>query len=70
MREWASSYHFRFLCRTLDAELEAVLLSKATHFGLPADWVSRLDKLDPERRQVRRNASLALDAHKMHTIVL
>lgn len=40
------------LHRTLDAELEPVLLSKATHFGLPAEWVSRLDKLDPERRQV------------------
>lgn len=41
-----------FVCSTLDAELEAVLLSKATHFGLPPEWVSRLDKLDPERRQV------------------
>lgn len=40
--------------RTLDTELEAVLLSKAAQFGLPAEWVSRLDKLDPERRQVLR----------------
>ncbi len=38
----------------LDAELEAVLLSKAAQFGLPAEWVSRLDLLDPERRQVLR----------------
>ena len=40
--------------RTLDAELEAVLLSKAAQFGLPPEWVSRLDALDPERRQVLR----------------
>lgn len=38
--------------RVLDAELEAVLLSKAAQLGLPADWVSLLDELDPERRQV------------------
>ncbi|GFR40978.1 hypothetical protein Agub_g1643, partial [Astrephomene gubernaculifera] len=38
----------------LDAELEAVLLSKAAQFGLPDEWVSRLDQLDPERRQVLR----------------
>jgi hypothetical protein len=38
----------------LDAELEALLLSKAAQFGLPGAWVSRLDKLDPERRQVLR----------------
>lgn len=41
-------------CRALDAELEAVLLSKAAQFGLPPAWVSRLDELDPERRQVLR----------------
>jgi S1-C subfamily serine protease len=40
--------------RVLDAELEAVLLSKAAQFGLPAEWVSRLDRLDPERRQALR----------------
>jgi S1-C subfamily serine protease len=40
--------------RVLDAELEAVLLSKAAQFGLPAQWVSRLDQLDPERRQALR----------------
>lgn len=39
--------------RTLDAELEPVLLSKAAQFHLPGEWVSRLDRLDPERRQVR-----------------
>lgn len=38
--------------RVLDAELEAVLLSKAAQLGLPAEWVSLLDDLDPERRQV------------------
>ena len=37
----------------LDAELEPLLLSKAAQFGLPPDWVSRLDRLDGERRQVR-----------------
>ena len=42
------------LHRVLDAELEAVLLSKAAQFGLPAKWVSTLDKLDPDRRQVLR----------------
>lgn len=31
-----------------------MLLSKAAQFGLPAEWVSRLDLLDPERRQVLR----------------
>ncbi|GFH09071.1 PDZ domain-containing protein, partial [Haematococcus lacustris] len=36
---------------TLDAELEPLLLSKAAQFGLPASWVSRLDRRDPERRQ-------------------
>jgi len=40
--------------RVLDAELEAVLLSKAAQLGLPAEWVSLLDDLDPERRQVLR----------------
>lgn len=40
------------MCRTLDAELEPLLLSKAAQFHLPGEWVSRLDKLDPERRQV------------------
>jgi hypothetical protein len=38
--------------RTLDAELEPLLLSKAAQFNLPQEWVSQLDKLDPERRQV------------------
>jgi hypothetical protein len=38
----------------LDAELEAVLLSKAAQLGLPAEWVSLLDELDQERRQVLR----------------
>eukprot|EP00775_Hariotina_reticulata_P006275 gene6275-6514_t len=40
--------------RVLDAELEAVLLSKAAQLGLPAEWVSLLDELDQERRQVLR----------------
>jgi hypothetical protein len=48
--------------RTLDAELEAVLLSKAAQFGLPGEWVSRLDALDPERRQVLRVRSCVADS--------
>ncbi|KXZ56802.1 hypothetical protein GPECTOR_1g722 [Gonium pectorale] len=47
----------------LDAELEAVLLSKAAQFGLPAEWVSRLDQLDPERRQVLRVRSCVAQSH-------
>ena len=39
--------------RVLDAELEPLLLSKAAQFNLPGAWVSRLDRLDPERRQVQ-----------------
>ncbi len=38
--------------RVLDAELEPVLLSKAAKFGMPAEWVARLARLDPLRRQV------------------
>lgn len=38
----------------LEAELEAVLTSKATSFGLPAAWVARLTRIDPSRRQARR----------------
>ncbi len=48
----------------LDAELEAVLLSKAAQFGLPGEWVSRLDQLDPERRQVR--VAIRADLHADH----
>jgi hypothetical protein len=44
----------------LDAELEAVLLSKAAQLGLPAEWVSLLDDLDPERRQVGGVAAVVL----------
>ncbi|GIL73118.1 hypothetical protein Vretimale_4727 [Volvox reticuliferus] len=47
----------------LDAELEAVLLSKAAQFGLPAEWVTRLDQLDPERRQVLRVRSCVAQSH-------
>ncbi|PNW85316.1 hypothetical protein CHLRE_03g180650v5 [Chlamydomonas reinhardtii] len=47
----------------LDAELEAVLLSKAAQFGLPGEWVSRLDQLDPERRQVLRVRSCVAQSH-------
>ncbi len=46
-------------CRVLDAELEAVLLSKAAQFGLPAKWIQVLDNLDPDRRQVLRVRSTA-----------
>lgn len=49
-------------CRVLDAELEAVLLSKAAQLGLPAEWVSLLDDLDPERRQVLRVRSTTAES--------
>jgi hypothetical protein len=48
--------------RVLDAELEAVLLSKAAQLGLPAEWVSLLDDLDPERRQVLRVRSTTAES--------
>jgi len=41
--------------RTLNAEMECVPLAKAAHFGLPPDWVARLEDVDPERRQVSRH---------------
>ncbi|KAG2499918.1 hypothetical protein HYH03_002205 [Edaphochlamys debaryana] len=47
----------------LDAELEAVLLSKAAQFGLPSEWVTRLDQIDPERRQVLRVRSCVAQSH-------
>ncbi|KAL3161157.1 hypothetical protein ABBQ38_009528 [Trebouxia sp. C0009 RCD-2024] len=37
---------------TLDAELEPLVLSKASQHGLDPCWVTRLAKLDPQRRQV------------------
>lgn len=37
---------------TLDAELEPLILSKAAQHGLDPAWVTRLAKLDPQRRQV------------------
>lgn len=49
-------------CRVLDAELEAVLLSKAAQLGLPAEWVSLLDDCDPERRQVLRVRSATAES--------
>ena len=49
------------LFRVLDAELEALLLSKAAQFRLPAEWVTRLASLDPERRQVQLSSSMARD---------
>lgn len=49
-------------CRVLDAELEAVLLSKAAQLGLPAEWISLLDDLDPERRQVLRVRSTTAES--------
>lgn len=52
---WALPLRLR---RTLDAELEPVLLSKAAQFNLPADWITRLDQQDPERRQVGLRMSI------------
>ncbi|WIA19090.1 hypothetical protein OEZ85_003739 [Tetradesmus obliquus] len=49
--------------RVMDAELEAVLLSKAAQLGLPAEWVSLLDELDPERRQALRVRSTVANSH-------
>jgi hypothetical protein len=47
----------------MDAELEAVLLPKAAQLGLPSDWVSLLDDLDPERRQALRVRSTVANSH-------
>ncbi|KAF6255925.1 DegP-type protease [Scenedesmus sp. NREL 46B-D3] len=49
--------------RVMDAELEAVLLSKAAQLGLPSEWVSLLDDLDPERRQALRVRSTVANSH-------
>ena len=38
--------------RVLDAELEALTMSKAAAYGLPEAWVARLTRFDPVRRQV------------------
>ena len=38
--------------RVLDAELEALTMSKAASYGLPEAWVGRLTRFDPVRRQV------------------
>jgi hypothetical protein len=51
------------VCRVLDAELEALLLSKAAMHGLPVEWVSRLDRLDPERRQTLRVRNRVARSH-------
>ncbi len=37
--------------RVLDAELEALTMSKAAAYGLPESWVARLTRFDPVRRQ-------------------
>lgn len=39
------------------------MLSKAAQLGLPPGWVSRLDRLDPERRQVLRVRSCVANSH-------
>ena len=39
--------------RVLDAELEALTMSKAASYGLPEAWVGRLTRFDPVRRQVQ-----------------
>lgn len=53
----------------LDAELEAVPLAKALQYGLPREWVTRLEALDRERRQVGffplRFSLLLLTCHAM-----
>ncbi|KAK9843749.1 hypothetical protein WJX81_004878 [Elliptochloris bilobata] len=47
----------------LGAELEPLLLSRAAQHGLPREWVSRLTRLDPLRRQVLRVRSRAAGGH-------
>lgn len=47
---------------TLDAELEPLILSKAAQHGLDPAWVTRLARLDPQRRQVSL-CTLQADAH-------
>ncbi|GAB4820286.1 hypothetical protein N2152v2_007332 [Parachlorella kessleri] len=54
--------------RVLDAELEPLLLSKAAQFGLPSEWVLRLVKLDPERRQVLRVRSCTANSHAQQVL--
>jgi hypothetical protein len=53
----------------LDAELEAVLLSKAAQLGLPAEWVSLLDDCDPERRQVLRVRSTTAESDAARVLI-
>ncbi|KAL4420764.1 hypothetical protein ABPG75_010420 [Micractinium tetrahymenae] len=53
---------------TLDAELEPLLLSKAAQFGLPTEWISRLVRLDPERRQVLRVHSCVAGSHAQQVL--
>eukprot|EP00216_Chloropicon_sp_CCMP2111_P002213 CAMPEP_0198241736 /NCGR_PEP_ID=MMETSP1446-20131203/6471_1 /TAXON_ID=1461542 ORGANISM="Unidentified sp, Strain CCMP2111" /NCGR_SAMPLE_ID=MMETSP1446 /ASSEMBLY_ACC=CAM_ASM_001112 /LENGTH=1038 /DNA_ID=CAMNT_0043924613 /DNA_START=27 /DNA_END=3143 /DNA_ORIENTATION=+ len=38
----------------MDVEFNALLLSKATNYGLPQDWVKKLSDFDSERKQVLR----------------
>ena len=38
----------------MDVEMSALLLSKATNYGLPRDWIAKLAKFDAERKQVLR----------------
>lgn len=54
--------------RVLNAELEPLLLSKAAQFGLPAEWVSRLVELDPERRQVLRVRATVAGSHAQRVL--
>ena len=42
---------------------EPLLLSKASHYGLPASWIGKLYELDPERRQVLRVRSTVAGSH-------
>ena len=39
---------------SLDLELSPMSLNRASELGLPAEWISTLTRVDPERRQVLR----------------
>ena len=61
--------------RVLNAELEPLVLSKAAQYKLPAEWVTRLTRVDPERRQVLRvrnvvAGSLAADVLRSGDMIL
>ena len=53
--------------KLLDAELETLMLAKASNHGVPPEWVDRLLAADPVRRQALTVASTvaATGAHRV-----